>query len=140
MSAPRRATVVLMSLLLAAAVAACGSSSGSAGSSSATTASTTTSTTRPPLPDGACVVRMSLPDPQQGGSETAIIDSHFPSTGVTIAAKYKSTTSNYSEQLNADGHSEITFSIGHPTANFPVQVTAKVNNGQESCTTTFTPH
>ena len=35
---------------------------------------------------------------------------------------------------------EITFSIGHPTANFPVQVTASVNNGQESCTSSFTPH
>jgi len=139
MTSARRILIAFASVLLAAVAAACGSSS-SSGSSSATTVSTTTSTTKPPLPDGACVVRMSLPDPQQGGAETAIVDSHFPSTGVTIAAKYKSTTSNYSEQLNADGHSEITFSIGHPTANFPVQVTAKVNNGQESCTSSFTPH
>ncbi|HZQ83575.1 MAG TPA: hypothetical protein VFA83_01995 [Acidimicrobiales bacterium] len=123
--------------LLALVAGACGTSSGS--SSTATTASTTT-TTRPPLPDGACVVRMSIPGPQQGGSETAIIDSHVPSTGVTIAVKYKSTTSNYSEQLNADSHAEVTFSIGHPTANFPVQVTASVNNGQETCTSSFTPH
>lgn len=137
MTRSRRISIALGAVALALAAGACGSSSGS---SSATTVSTTTSTTKPPLPDGACVVRMSLPDPQQGGSETAIIDSHFPSTGVTIAAKYKSTTSNYSEQLNADGHSEITFSIGHPTANFPVQVTASVNNGQEKCASTFTPH
>jgi hypothetical protein len=133
----RRISTAVAAVVLVIVVGACGSSSGN---SSATTVSTTTSTTKPPLPDGACVVRMSLPDPQQGGSETAIIDSHFPSTGVTIAAKYKSTTSNYSEQLNADGHAEITFSIGHPTANFPVQVTASVNNGQESCTSSFTPH
>jgi hypothetical protein len=137
MSPVCRISLAFASLFVAALAAACGSSSGS---SSATTASTTTSTTRPPLPDGACVARMSLPNPQQGGSEIAIIDSHFPSTGVTITAKYKSTSTNYSEQLNADGHSEITFSIGHPTANFPVQVTASVNNGQESCTTSFTPH
>ena len=125
-------------VLLALVAGACGSSSSSR--SGATTASTTTSTTRPPLPDGACVVRMSIPGPEQGGSETAIVDSHFPSTGVTIAVTYKSTTSNYSGQLNGDSHAEITFSIGHPTANFPVQVTASVNNGQESCTSTFTPH
>lgn len=135
----RRVLIALTSALIATVAAACGSSSGTS-SSATTTASTTTSTTRPPLPDGACVMRMSLPNPQQGGSETAIIDSHVPSTGVTIAVKYKSTTTNFSEQLNADGHAEITFSIGHPTANFPVQVTAKVNNGQESCTSSFTPH
>jgi len=137
MTRSRRIYTALAAVALVCAAGACGTSSGT---SSATTVSTTTSTTRPALPDGACVVRMSLPNPEQGGSETAIVDSHFPSTGVTIAAKYKSTTSNYSEQLNGDSHAEITFSIGHPTANFPVQVTANVNNGQESCTTSFTPH
>ena len=137
MTPAARLVVAGAALVVAACAGACGSSSGS---SSATTASTTTSTTRPPLPDGACIVRMSLPNPAQGGSEIAIIDSHVPSTGVTIAVKYKSTTSNYSAQLNTDGHAEVTFSIGHPTANFPVQVTAAVNNGQESCTSNFTPH
>jgi hypothetical protein len=129
-------------LLVAACAALTLSIAGACGSSSNTAAppSTTTSTTRPVLPDGACVARMSLPNPQQGGSETVIVDSHFPNTAVTLAVKYKSTTSSYSGQLNGDGHGEVTFSIGHPTANFAVEVTATVNSGQETCTSSFTPH
>jgi hypothetical protein len=126
-------------LLVAVCAALALSIAGACGTSSNTAAppSTTTSTTRP---DGACVARMSLPNPQQGGSETVIVDSHFPSTPLTLAVKYKSTTSSYSGQLNGDGHGEVTFSIGHPTANFPVEVTATVNSGQETCKSSFTPH
>jgi hypothetical protein len=98
----------------------------------------TTSTTVV-LPDGACLARMSDPNPGRGGSDTVIVDSHFPSTGVAVAVHYKSTVSNYSGQLDGKGHGELPFSIGSPTANFAVQVEVDVN-GQEKCTTTFTPH
>ena len=135
MTVRRMFKAAVLSAVVAITTAACGTSS-----KSAAPPSTTTSTTRPVLPDGACVARMSLPDPQQGGSETVIVDSHFPSTPITIAAKYKSTTSNFSGQLNSDGHGEVTFSIGHPTANFPVAVAVTVNNGQEACASSFTPH
>ena len=131
----RRVGAAGATIAIALAAAACGTSS-----NTAAPPSTTTSTTRPVLPDGACVARMSIPNPQQGGSETVIVDSHFPSTPLAIAVKYKSTTTNQSGQLNSDGHGEVTFSIGHPTANFAVEVTASVNNGQETCKSSFTPH
>jgi hypothetical protein len=95
-------------------------------------------TTQPALPDGACVARMSNPNPDQGGTETVIIDSHFPSVSASIVVHYKSKDSNYSAQLDDKGHAEARFSIGHPTSNFVVNVDVNVN-GQESCTTSFTP-
>jgi hypothetical protein len=97
-----------------------------------------TTTTQPPLPDGACVARMKDPNPDQGGTETVIVDSHFPSVSATFAVHYKSKDSNYSAQLDGKGHAEAKFSIGHPTSNFAVKVDVNVNS-QESCSTTFTP-
>jgi thymidine phosphorylase len=97
-----------------------------------------TTTTAPVLPDGQCVARMKDASPPQGGTETVIVDSHFPSATAAITVHYKSTNSNYSAQLDANKHAEAQFSIGHPTSNFPVKVDVNVNQ-QESCTTSFVP-
>ena len=96
-----------------------------------------TTTTAPVLPDGQCVARMKDPSPPQGGTETVIIDSHFPSATAAVTVHYKSTNSNYSAQLDANKHAEAQFSIGHPTSNFPVNVDVTVNT--EKCTTSFVP-
>lgn len=95
-------------------------------------------TTRPPLPDGACLARMKHPNPEQGGTQTLILDSHFPNVAATFTVHYKSKDSNYSAQLDGTGHAEAEFSIGHPTANFTVNVDVSIN-GQEACQTSFTP-
>jgi len=121
--------------MLLLVLAACGTSDDS-NTQNATPIETTT--TQPPLPDGACVARMKDPNPEQGGTETVIVDSHFPSTSATFAVHYKSKDTNYSAQLDGKGHAEAQFSIGHPTSNFAVKVDVNVNS-QESCSTTFTP-
>ena len=95
-------------------------------------------TTRPPLPDGACLARMKDPNPEPGGTETLILDSHFPNAPATFVVHYKSKDSNYSAQLVGAGHAEAQFSIGKPTSNFTVNVDVNVN-GQEACQTSFTP-
>jgi hypothetical protein len=108
-------------------------------------ASDATTTTAPPLPDGACVARMSDPNPGQGGSETVIVDSHFASVPVQVVAHYKSKDSTFSGSVNARKHAEVTFSIGQPTAEFPVNVDVAVGNAAdpaagEKCASSFTPH
>jgi hypothetical protein len=80
---------------------------------------------------------MKDPNPQQGGTETVILDSHFPNSPASFTVHYKSTNSNYSAQLDAKGHAEAQFSIGHPTSNFEVKV--DVTASTETCATSFTP-
>ena len=63
---------------------------------------------------------------------------HTQNRGATFVVHYKSKDTNYSAQLDDQGHAEARFSIGHPTPNFVVNVDVNVN-GQESCTTSFTP-
>lgn len=98
----------------------------------------TTTTTAPPLPDGACLARTKNPNPEQGGTETVIVDSHFPGLPVALTVHYKSKVSTFSGQLDARGHGETTFSIGHPTASFAVAVDVAVGD-KETCQTSFTP-
>ena len=97
-----------------------------------------TTTTRPPLPDGACVARMSRSSPPQGGDETVIVDSHHPNRAVRVAVHYKSKDSNYSGQTDGTGHAEIEFSIGKPTIGHAVVVDVDID-GAEKCQTSFTP-
>lgn len=101
-------------------------------------------TTAPVLPEGACVARMQDANPGLGGSNTVIVDSHFAGQPVTVVAHYKSTDSTYSGSLDANKHSEISFSIGQPTAGYPVSVDVTVGSGAapngEKCQTSFTPH
>ena len=102
-------------------------------------------TTAPPLPDGACVARMSDPNPGLGGSNTVIVDSHFASQPVKVVAHYKSKDSEYSGNLDANKHAEITFSIGQPTAGHTVPVDVTVGDpaatppAGETCQASFTP-
>jgi hypothetical protein len=99
-------------------------------------------TTAPVLPEGACVARMSNANPGQGGSNTVIIDSHFAGKPFTVVAHYKSTDSTYSGSVDANKHGEIQFSIGQPTAGYPVNVDVTVGAPPdgEKCQTSFTPH
>ena len=131
---------MIAALLLAGA---CGA--GDEGTESSALELATTTTTAPPLPDGACVARMSDPNPGLGGSETVIIDSHFPSLPVKVVAHYKSKDSEFSGSLSATRHSEVTFSIGQPTAGHTVAVDVTVGNPDatppagERCQASFTP-
>jgi hypothetical protein len=98
--------------------------------------------TAPVLPEGACVARMSNANPGQGGSETLIVDSHFAGKPFVVIAHYKSTNSTYSGSVDANKHGEISFSIGQPTAGYPVNVDVTVGTPPdgEKCQTSFTPH
>jgi hypothetical protein len=133
----RRALGVLLAALSVAVVGAC-SSSDDTGS----TAAKATTTTAPVLPEGACVARMSDPNPGTGGSETVIVDSHFASLPLTVTAHYKSKDSTYSASLGANRHAEARFSIGQPTAGYPVTVDVAVGTTAtgEKCQASFTPH
>ena len=126
-----------LAALLLLAVGACATDDSDGGLSSSGT-----TTTAPVLPDGACVARMSIVNPGQGGSETVIVDSHFPSQAVTVVAHYKSTNSTYSANTDGNKHAEIQFSIGQPTAGYPVNVDVTVGTAAtgEKCATSFTPH
>ena len=97
-----------------------------------------TTTTRPALPEGACVARMSDPAPGLGGTERVLVDSHFPSRAVKVVVHYKSKDSTFAGQTDRDGHAEVEFAIGKPTAGHPVVVDVDVD-GAEKCQSTFTP-
>lgn len=127
-------------LLFAAAISgagACGDTA-STGPAEDDDALASTTTTAPPLPDGACVARMSDPSPPQGGTETVIVDSHHASRAVKVAVHYKSKDSNFSGQTDGRGHAEVTFSIGKPTAGHTVVVDVDID-GAEACQASFTP-
>lgn len=130
---------------LALAVAAV-ATLGACAASDTNSASKNTTTTAPVLPEGACVARMSDASPGQGGTETVIVDSHFPSVPVVAVVNYKSTKSNYSGAVNSNKHGELTFSIGKPTLGYPVTVDVAVGNVTaaattgEKCQASFTPH
>jgi hypothetical protein len=123
---------LLGAVLIAAASGACAASDD--------TASKTT-TTRPVLPEGACVARMKDPNPGIGGTDRVIVDAHFGGVPVIVVAHYKSTNSTYSGSINADKHGEVEFSIGKPTAGFPVtvDVTVRGAGADEKCQASFTP-
>jgi hypothetical protein len=131
---------LLVGALLVIILGAC------AESEDTSTAAQATTTTAPVLPDGACVARMSDPNPGQGGSETVIVDSHFAGQPVVVTAHYKSKDSTFSGNVDASKHEEVTFSIGQPTAGYPVTVDVVVGDPNatppsgEKCQTSFTPH
>jgi hypothetical protein len=82
---------------------------------------------------------MSNPNPPDGGTETASIQSSIPNAPATITAVYKTTTSSYGGTTDGSGNASITFGIGDPTVGFAVIVSANVGNGAASCSTSFTP-
>jgi hypothetical protein len=82
---------------------------------------------------------MSNPTPGGGGDDTVNITSNVPSAPVIITKHYKTTTSSNSGSTDASGGASITFSIGHPTAGYTVEVDVSINNGEASCSTSFTP-
>jgi hypothetical protein len=106
-----------------------------------TSSNDTTTTTAPVLPEGACVARMKDPNPGTGGTDRVIVDSHFASVPVVIVAHYKSTDSTYTGSIESNKHGEVEFSIGKPTAGYPVMVDVTVRgaSADEKCQTAFTP-
>lgn len=133
----RAGVVAVLLVAVVSGTGACGDPAGTVPvDDDAALASTTT--TAPPLPDGACVARMSDASPPQGGTETVIVDSHHASRAVKVAVHYKSKDSNFSGQTDGRGHAEITFSIGQPTAGHTVVVDVDID-GAEACQASFTP-
>ena len=118
--------------VFAASLGACAASDDSASN---------VTTTRPVLPEGACVARMKDANPGLGGTDRVIVDSHFGGVPVVVIAHYKSTNSTYSGSINADKHGEVEFSIGKPTAGYPVtvDVTVRGATANETCQASFTP-
>jgi hypothetical protein len=126
---------IVMAALAVVVLGACATSDDTASKS-------TTSTTAPVLPEGACVARMKDANPGTGGTDTVIVDSHFASVPAVVVAHYKSTNSTYSGSIEANKHGEVEFSIGKPTAGYPVTVDVTVGGAPttETCQTSFTPH
>lgn len=105
-------------------------------------AATAPATARPapaskPASGGACTASVADPQPGRGGSETVTVRT-APGASVTTVAHYKTTSTEHDGTAGSNGVAAITFSIGRPTAGYPVTVTVTTGAGQ-SCTTTFTP-
>ena len=93
----------------------------------------------PPGPSHSCTASMSNPTPGAGGYDTVNVSSNVPNAPVTITKHYKTTTSSDSGTTDANGAASITFNIGHPTVGYTVEVDVSINNGEASCSTSFTP-
>lgn len=103
------------------------------------TTSAATAAPPPPSPGHSCSASMSNPTPGTSGDETVNISSNVPNAPVTISKHYKTTTSYDSGTTDANGSAAVTFSIGRPTAGYTVEVDVSINNGEASCSTSFTP-
>jgi hypothetical protein len=93
----------------------------------------------PPVATHSCSASMSNPTPTAGANDTVNITSNVPNAPVTIMKYYKTTTSTDTGMTDAAGSASITFSTGHPTVGYTVQVTVNINNGEATCSTSFTP-
>lgn len=93
----------------------------------------------PPVASHTCSASMSNPTPGTGGDDTVNITSNVPNAPVTISKHYKTTTSTDSGTTDGNGSDSITFNIGHPTAGYTVEVDVSINNGEATCSTSFTP-
>jgi hypothetical protein len=96
-------------------------------------------TSPPPPSGGSCTASMSNPTPGDSGNDTVNVSSNVPNSPVTVTKHYKTTTSYDSGTTDGSGSVSITFDIGHPTVGYTVQVGVNVNNGQATCSTSFTP-
>lgn len=105
----------------------------------------TPAATRAPAPpppaagpaSSACTATMSNTSPARGGDETVTVHTTASAT-VDTAEHYKTTTSEHDGAANSAGGAVITFNIGHPSADYTVQVDVTTSSGQ-SCSTSFTP-
>lgn len=82
---------------------------------------------------------MSNPTPGDGGDDTVNVTSNVPNVPVVVTKYYETTTSTDSGTTDGSGSASITFSIGHPTIGYTVQVGVNVGNGAATCATSFTP-
>ena len=82
---------------------------------------------------------MSNSTPGDSGYETVNITSTVPDAPVTITKYYRTTTTTDTGYTNGSGAASINFDIGHPTVGYTVQVDVNINNGAETCSTSFTP-
>jgi len=82
---------------------------------------------------------MSNPTPGDSGDETVNVTSNVPNAPVLVTKHYKTTTSTDSGTTDGGGSASITFSIGHPTIGYTVEVDVSIGNGEASCSTSFTP-
>ncbi|HZU80749.1 MAG TPA: hypothetical protein VE991_12605 [Acidimicrobiales bacterium] len=91
-----------------------------------------------PSPTPTCSASMSDPTPGTSGEETLSVSSDLPDASGTATAHYKTTDHPFPFQTDASGRASVTFSIGHPTAGYTVQVDVVITGGA-SCSTSFTP-
>jgi len=104
-------------------------------STSTSTAAPTTSTTQASGP--TCTASVSDPTPAGGGSETISITSNQPNAAISVTAHYATVDHTFTGTTDTTGSGSVTFSIGHPTSGFTVDVDVTV--GAASCSTSFTP-
>jgi hypothetical protein len=96
-------------------------------------------TPTPVTPSYSCSASMARSSPSQYTDDTVNITSDVPNAPVLVTKHYRTTTSANSGETNAAGADSITFYISGATVGYTVQVDVSINNGQASCSTSFTP-
>lgn len=108
-----------------------------------TTVPPTTTTTIPPTttaPAGhSCSASMTNSSPADYTEDTVSISSNVPDAPVLITKNYKTTTSTDTGETDSGGSASISFDDSGATVGYPVQVNVSINNGEATCSTSFTP-
>ena len=102
----------------------------------ATTASTPTTTA--PVAH-SCSASIANSSPADYTYDTVYIGSDVPDAPVLITKYYKTTTSMDSGQTSSGGSAAIPFDDSDATLGYTVQVDVSINNGEATCSTSFTP-
>jgi hypothetical protein len=87
----------------------------------------------------SCTASMSNSTPADYTDDTVNITSNLPDEPVLITKYYRTTTSTDTGETDAGGSASITFDDSGATLGYTVQVDVSINDGQATCSTSFTP-
>jgi hypothetical protein len=82
---------------------------------------------------------MANSNPSDYTDDTVNITSDVPDSPVLITKHYKTTTSTDSGETDSGGSASITFYDSGATPGYTVDVDVNINNGEATCSTSFTP-
>jgi hypothetical protein len=82
---------------------------------------------------------MSNSSPADYTDDTVNITSNVPDEPVVITKYYKTVASTDSGETDSGGSTSITFYDSGASPGYTVQVDVNINNGEATCSTSFTP-
>jgi len=87
----------------------------------------------------SCTATMSNSTPADYTDDTVNITSNVPDEPVLITKYYRTTTSTDTGETDSGGAAAITFNDSGATLGYTVMVDVNINNGEATCSTSFTP-